>query len=139
MRTYFYRIKVQLITTKAGVPISFHFTLGKVADVKALHKILDKLPAESSLYSDSAYTDYKLEDELFSKYGILLKTQRKKNSKQTDNKENNKKKTQMRKRIEVTNSDIKKMFAITIHIVTLKEFLLKVIMYVFANQSNNVV
>lgn len=67
MRTYFYGIKVQLITTKTGVPISFHFTAGKVADVKALDKILGKLPAESSLYGDSAYTNYELEDELFNK------------------------------------------------------------------------
>ncbi len=139
MRTYFYGIKVQLITTKTGVPISFHFTAGKVADVKALDKILGKLPAESSLYGDSAYTNYELEDELFSKYGVFLKTQCKKNSKRIDNKEDSKKKTQMRKRIEVTISDIKKLFSRTIHAVTLKGFLLKVILYIFVNQLNNVI
>lgn len=128
-----------MITTKTGVPISFHFTAGKVADVKALDKILGKLPAESSLYGDSAYTNYELEDELFNKYGVFLKTQRKNNSKRIDNKEDSKKKTQMRKRIEVTISDIKKMFSKTIHAVTLKGFLLKVILYIFVNQLNNVI
>lgn len=72
-------------------------------------------------------------------YGVFLKTQRKKNSKRLDNKEDSKKKTQMRKRIEVTISDIKKLFSRTIHAVTLKGFLLKVILYIFANQLNNVI
>ncbi|CEN53973.1 transposase (fragment) [Capnocytophaga canis] len=121
-----------MITTKTGVPISFHFTPRKVTDIKALHKILDKLPAESSLYGDSTYTDYELGDELFNKYGVLLKTQRKKNSKRIDSKEDSKKKTQMRKRVEVTISDVKKMFSRTIYGVTLKGFLLKIILYIFA-------
>ncbi|GIM54143.1 hypothetical protein CAPN005_07900 [Capnocytophaga cynodegmi] len=60
-KSYFYGIKVQLITTKRGVPFTFHFTTGKVADVKALNKILDKFSPESSLYGDSAYTAYDLE------------------------------------------------------------------------------
>lgn len=138
MKTYFYGIKVQLITTKSGIPITFHFTAGKVSDVKALNKILDKLSPESSLYGDSAYTDYDLEDELLEKRGVFLKTQRKKNSKRPDSKEDSKKKTQMRKRIEVTISDIKKMFPKKIHAVTLAGFLLKVTMYIFANQVNNI-
>jgi hypothetical protein len=48
MRRYFYGIKVQLVTTETGIPIDFHFTVGKLADVKALDKFLYKLPAESS-------------------------------------------------------------------------------------------
>nr|WP_316931837.1 IS982 family transposase [Capnocytophaga cynodegmi] len=86
MKSYFYGIKVQLITTKRGVPFAFHFTSGKVADVKALNKILDKFSPESSLYGDSAYTAYDLEDEFLEKYGAFLKTQRKKNSKRPDSK-----------------------------------------------------
>ncbi|WP_297888677.1 transposase [uncultured Capnocytophaga sp.] len=39
MRSYFYGIKVQLVTTGEGIPIAFHFTVGKTADVKALDKI----------------------------------------------------------------------------------------------------
>ncbi|MFK8265425.1 transposase [Capnocytophaga cynodegmi] len=73
MKSYFYGIKVQLITTKRGIPFAFHFTAGKVADVKALNKILDKFSPESSLYGDSAYTAYDLEDEFLEKYGVFFK------------------------------------------------------------------
>jgi transposase len=46
MRNYFYGVKVQLLTTKDEIPVAFHFTLGKVADAKALGKMIDKLPSE---------------------------------------------------------------------------------------------
>ncbi|CEN46275.1 hypothetical protein CCAN11_1020002 [Capnocytophaga canimorsus] len=37
---------------------------------------------------DSTYTDYLLENKVFNKYGVFLKTQHKKNSKRIDNKQN---------------------------------------------------
>lgn len=40
MKRYFYGIKVQLITTDKGIPVDFHFTVGKQADVKALTKCI---------------------------------------------------------------------------------------------------
>jgi hypothetical protein len=52
---------------------SFHFTPGKTTDVKALGKMIDKLPAESSIYGDSAYLDYGLEDNALNRKAILLK------------------------------------------------------------------
>ena len=64
MRSYFYGIKVQLVTTGEGIPIAFHFTVGKTADVKALDKITEIFPPEARLYGDSAYTDYQMEDYL---------------------------------------------------------------------------
>lgn len=134
MRNYFYGVKVQLVTTKSGVPIAFHFTAGKVADVKALDKLLDKLPPEASLYGDSAYTNYGLEKNFFEQKGVLLKIQRKKNSKHPDNEQQAKQKTKMRKRVEVTISDIKKLFSRTIHAVTLEGFLIKLTMYIFGLQ-----
>lgn len=65
----------------------------------------------------------------------MLKTQRKKNRKRVDNNENNKKKTQMSKRIEVTISNIKTMFARKTHTVILA-FFLKAIVYIFVNKPN---
>ena len=62
MRTCFYGIKVQLVTMGKGIPIAFHFTVGKTADVKALDKITEIFPPEAKLYGDSAYTDYQMED-----------------------------------------------------------------------------
>jgi len=134
MRSYFYRVKVQLLTTKDGIPIAFHFTPGKTADAKALGKMLGKLPAEASLYGDSAYTDYGLEDLALEKRGILLKIQRKSNAKRIDTLEQKKEKLKMRKRIETAISDIKKMFPRTIHAVTLDGFLIKLTLFVFGLQ-----
>jgi hypothetical protein len=57
MRNYFYEVETQLLPTKDGIPIVFHFTPGKTSDAKALEKLIDKLPDEASLYGDSAYTD----------------------------------------------------------------------------------
>lgn len=58
----FYSAKVQLLTTKDGIPTAFHFITGKIGDAKALEKEIDKLLVEASLYSDSAYIDYGLDD-----------------------------------------------------------------------------
>ncbi|MFL9829341.1 transposase [Flavobacterium sp. ST-87] len=100
MRNYFYGVKVQLVTTKLGIPIAFHFTPGKTAEAKALGKMIDKLPAEASIYGDSAYLDYSLEDKAFERKGILLKIQRKSNSKRIDTLEQKTEKLKMRKRVE---------------------------------------
>lgn len=134
MRNYFYGVKVQLVTTKDGVPIAFHFTPGKTADVKALAKIIDKLPPEACLYGDSAYLDYKLEDDAFERKAVKLKIQRKSNSKRKDTKEQVFEKLKMRKRVETTISDIKKMFPRTIHVVTLNGLLIKLTLFVFGLQ-----
>lgn len=136
MRSYFYGIKVQLLTTKDGIPIAFHFTPGKTGDAKAIGKMIDKLPAEASLYGDSAYTDYGLEDVAFKRKCILLKIQRKSNSKRIDTLEQKNEKLKMRKRIETAISDIKKMFPRTIHAVTLEGFLIKLTLFVFGLQLN---
>lgn len=134
MRNYFYGIKVQLLTTRDGIPIAFHFTPGRTAEVKALNKIIDKLPAESSLYADSAYTDYKMEAAALRNKCVLIKAQRKGNSKRPDTNDIRKEKLKMRKRVEVTISDIKKLFPRTIHAVTLDGFIIKITLFIFGLQ-----
>jgi len=136
MRNYFYGVKVQLLTTKEGIPIAFHFTPGKTGDAKALGKMIDKLPAEASLYGDSAYTDYGLEDIALERKCIFLKIQRKSNAKRIDTLEQKYEKLKMRKRVETAISDIKKMFPRTIHAVTLEGFLIKLTLFVFGLQLN---
>lgn len=136
MRNYFYGVKVQLVTTKDGIPIAFHFTPGKTGDAKAIGKMIDKLPAEASLYGDSAYTDYGLEDIAFKRKCVLLKIQRKSNAKRIDTLEQKNEKLKMRKRVETTISDIKKMFPRTIHAITLEGFLIKLTLFVFGLQLN---
>jgi hypothetical protein len=139
MRNYFYGVKVQLLTTKNGIPIAFHFTPGKTADIKALGKMIDKLPAEASIYGDSAYTDYSLEDFALMKKCVLLKIQRKSNAKRIDTLEQKNEKLKMRKRVKTTISDIKKMFPRTIHAVTLEGFLIKLTLFVFGLQLNKAI
>ena len=139
MRNYFYGVKVQLLTTKDGIPIAFHFTPGKTGDVKAIGKMIDKLPPEASIYGDSAYTDYGLEDSVLKRKSILLKIQRKSNAKRIDILEQKNEKLKMRKRVETTISDIKKMFPRTIHAITLKGFLIKLTLFVFGLQLNKII
>ena len=139
MRRYFYGVKVQLLITGSGIPVEFHFTPGKQADVKALDKLLLDLPAESSVYADSAYTDYQREDDLFQNKFIRLKTQRKSNSKRIDTPSQISEKLKMRKRVETSISDIKKLFPRTIHAVTLNGFLIKLMLFIFALQLNNLI
>lgn len=136
MRNYFYGVKVQLLTTKDGIPVAFHFTPGKTGDAKALGKMIDKLPAEASLYGDSAYTDYGLEDIALERKCIFLKIQRKSNAKRVDTLEQKYEKLKMRKRVETAISDIKKMFPRTIHAITLEGFLIKLTLFVFGLQLN---
>ena len=136
MRNYFYGVKVQLLTTKDGIPIAFHFTPGKTGDAKALGKMIDKLPVEASLYGDSAYTDYGLEDIALERKCIFLKIQRKSNAKRVDTLEQKYEKLKMRKRVETAISDIKKMFPRTIHAITLEGFLIKLTLFVFGLQLN---
>ncbi len=135
----FYGVKVQLLTTKDGIPIAFHFTHGKTGDAKALGKMIDKLPAEASFYADSAYTDYGLEDIALEIKCILLKIQRKSNAKRIDTLEQENEKLKMRKRVETTISDIKKMFPSTIHAVTLESFIIKLTLFVFGLQLNKAI
>lgn len=139
MRSYFYGVKVQLLTTKDGIPIAFHFTHGRTSDAKALGKMIDKLPPEASIYGDSAYLDYGLEDSALERRSVLLKIQRKSNSKRIDSMEQKAEKLKMRKRVETTISDIKKMFPRTIHAVTLQGFLIKLTLFVFGLQLNKAI
>ena len=139
MRNYFYGVKVQLLTTKDGIPIAFHFTPGKTGDAKAIGKMIDKLPPEASIYGDSAYTDYGMEDIALERKGVLLKIQRKSNAKRIDTLKQKNEKIKMRKRVETTISDIKKMFPRTIHAITLKGLLIKLTLFIFGLQLNKTI
>lgn len=137
LRKYFYGVKVQLLVTQDGIPIQFHFVPGKTGDVKGLERIVRELSPESKVYADSAYTDYSIEDLLKNEKSLLLKIQRKGNSKRPDTIEQTQEKLKMRKRVETTISDIKKLFPRTIHAVTFNGFLLKLICFICVEQLNH--
>jgi hypothetical protein len=62
--------------------------------------MIDKLPAEASIYGDSTYLDYGLEDNAFYRRCVPLKIQRKSNSKRIDILEQKLEKLKMKKRVE---------------------------------------
>ena len=139
MRRYFYGVKVQLLVSRSGIPIRFCFVPGKQADAKALERMIDQLPPECSIYADSAYTNYKVEDKFKNHHSIFLQTQRKSNSKRPDSVEKAKQKTKMRKQVEAVISNIKKLFPKNIHAVTLNGFLIKLVLFIFAAQLNKII
>jgi len=83
-KRYFYGVRVQLLTTKSGVPVEFVFLPGSASDVRALNALPLNLPPASEVYTDSAYSDYTAEDDLLQTSQIELKVMRKSNSKRKD-------------------------------------------------------
>ena len=63
-KTYFFGIKVHMITTVQGIPVEFVFTPGSESDVRGLRRFECDLREGSILYADKAYTDYIQEDLL---------------------------------------------------------------------------
>ena len=133
-REYFYGVKVQLITTKEGIPVELCFVPGSEHDVEALRKMYVDLPAGSVLYGDSAYTLYELEALFQEAEGIELNIARKKNSKRPDAPYDAFVKTAMRKRIETAISEIVELTPHSIHAVTKEGFLLKILLFILAYQ-----
>ena len=83
-REYFYGSKVQLITTKERIPVEIYFVEGKEHDSQILQLMYHDLFVESSLYGDSGYTDYDLEDFFKETEQVHSQITRKKNSKRKD-------------------------------------------------------
>jgi hypothetical protein len=138
-REYFYGVKVQLLTTKDGIPVEVCFVPGSEHDVQALSKMYLDLPASSTLYADSAYTAYELEELYEQTENIELKVSRKSNSKRQDEPWVAFLKTAMRKRIETTISEIVELMPHSIHAITAQGFLLKVLLFIFAYQLKTII
>jgi len=136
MRRYFYGVKVQVLTTETGIPVEFGFVPGCESDVQALKKLPLSVAPESSIYADSAYTDYTIEEDARFGDEINLMVQRKSNSKRKDEPWIRFLKEYSRKRIETTFSEIKNLFLRKIHAVTFKGFLLKILMFIVAFTFN---
>ena len=131
-RRYFYGVKVQVVTTEAGVPVEFAFLPGSASDTRGLDVLPLSLPAGSQLFMDSGYTDYAAEDAAQEMEGVEFAPSRKKNSKRADDCWRSYYKQLMRKRIETVFSQIISMFPKHIHAVTLDGFLLKLSMFIIA-------
>ena len=91
---------------------------------------------ESSIYADSVYTDYTIEEDARFGDETNLMVQRKSNSKRKDEPWVKFLKEYSRKRIETSFSEIKNLFLRKIHAVTFKGFLLKLLMFIVAFTFN---
>lgn len=83
-RRYFYGVRVQVLTTEAGVPVELAFLPGAASDVRGLDVLPLSLPEGSELFMDSGYTDYGAEDVARELDGVAFSVQRKRNSKRWD-------------------------------------------------------
>ncbi|MBD0289139.1 MAG: transposase [Flavisolibacter sp.] len=132
MRRYFYGVKVQVLVRASGIPVEFCFVPGAESDVQALKKLPMSGAEESSIYADSAYTDYTIEDSMKGADFIELMVQRKSNSKRKDEPCVRFIKEPMRKGIETTFSLLKALFLRKIQAVSCKGFLLKIMLFSLA-------
>ena len=131
-RRYFYGVRVQVITTKEGVPVELAFLPGAASDVRGLDVLPLALPQGSELFMDSGYTDYGAEDRARELDGVVFAVQRKRNSTRWDEPWRAYYKQLMRKRIETVFSQIKAMFPRHIHAVSFRGFLMKLSFFVIA-------
>jgi hypothetical protein len=139
MRRYFYGVKVQVLTTASGIPVEFCFVPGAESDVHALKKLPLAVAEESNVYTDSAYTDYTIEDDMKEADLVQLMVQRRSNAKRKDEPWTRFLKEHMRKGIETTFSMLKALFLRKIHAVTFKGFLLKLLMFIVAFTLNKLI
>ncbi len=103
MIRYFYGVKVQVLTITSGIPVEFYFVPGSKRDVQVLKKLPMTVAPQSSIYGDSAYTDYTIEDDAMDAKMVKLMIHRKSNSVSKDEPWIRFLKEHMRKGIDTTN------------------------------------
>jgi len=131
-KRYFYGVRVHVLVTSDGIPVELAFLPGEANDVRGLDVLNMDLPPDSYVYGDSAYTDYNIEDAMKELDCVNLDPLRKKNSLRCDEPCIHDYKKLTRKYIESVFSAISYYLPKWIHAVTLKGFLLKICLFVFA-------
>lgn len=131
-RVYFYGFKVAVLTTEDGLPVEIAFLPGAGHDSGFLNRMDFDLEKGSSVFGDSAFQSYEVEDTSAELDEISWEVVRKKNTTRGDIYQIALWKKQTRRIVESTFSAITSLFPRTIHAVTIDGFLLKVYMFVFA-------
>jgi hypothetical protein len=134
-RRYIYGFKVHIIVTANGIPVEYNFTAASAHDLEGLKQMPLDFAHNTTIFGDSAYTDYLLEQMLHDD-GIELLAARKKNAKRKHEPWVEYLISTYRKRVETSFSDIKKCFPMSIHAVNDKGFLIKLITFIFAYALN---
>lgn len=138
-RRYFYGLKIFLLVSAQGEPVELFLTPGSVGDVAALRIFDFDLPEGSTVYADSAFTQYAVEDALKEAAGIHLKPLRKKNSTRPVPPFIAYLQARGRKIVETAGSLIARLWPKSIHAVTSRGFELKVLLFVLAYSVSCVV
>jgi len=133
-REHFYGVKIQLVTTADGIPVEMYLVRGSEHDSQILKRMYHDLPPESSLFGDSGYTNYELEDMFKEAEQVDLRISRKSNSKRKDIPAVTFIKEHMRKRIETSISQICALMPRHVNAVTADGFIIKLILFVMAFQ-----
>jgi len=131
-RTYFYGFKVAVLTTQDGLPVEIAFLPGSYFDSNFLNRMHFNLPPDSSIFGDSAFQNYQVEDISPELDQCTWEICRKKNTKRGDIYQILLWKKQMRRQIESSFSAITNLFPHAIHAVTANGFLIKCFVFVFA-------
>lgn len=131
-KRYFYGLKVHLLITGGGQPVEFVLTPGATADLVGFKQLPLDLPAGAKVHGDRAYTDYKEEDWLQEVAQILLRSQRKANSKRAWPLWVEFVAKPIRQRIETTFSQVAALWPHHIQAVTQRGFVLKVMCFLLA-------
>lgn len=71
-RRYFYGVRLHILATTTGLPVALVFMPGAPHDGQALFALPLDLPPGSTIYGDSAYTNYTVEDDLADQDQITL-------------------------------------------------------------------
>ena len=135
-KQYFFGIKVHMIVDEFGVPIEFCFTSGSTSDITGLKFLPCELPEGTILFSDRAYTDYALEDDLKQMAQLQLVPKRKESHKKQHSQSLVFILNLVRNRIETVFSSIISRMPRNIRARTERGFYLKVLFFIIAYLVN---
>ena len=130
-RVYFYGFKVAVLTTQEGLPVEIAFLPGSYPDAYFLNRMHCNLAKKSSIFGDSGFQKYEVEDSAAETEQITWEVCRPKKSLRGDIYQIALWKKSMRRRIESVFAAIAVLFPKTIHAVTADGFLLKIFLFVF--------
>ena len=137
-REYFYGLKVNMIATADGQPFEVLLSPGSYHDLDPFKLMKLDLPIGSSLYADSAYTDYEYEEKI-KQQGTKVVVERKENYSRPHFFEDWKNLKYFRRKIETTFGLISAWLPKKIHAVNSTSFELKLMSFVAALAINFII
>ena len=137
-KEYFYGLKVNMVATREGQPFEVMLCPGKYHDSEPFKLMNLDLPSDSSLYGDSAYTDYEYEEKLKMRE-IRVIIERKANSQRLHLFEDWQDLKRCRRTIETAFSQISSFLPKKIHSVTDAGFELKIMGFIIALAINFII